>query len=203
MDIQPTTIVKANDQQAEILADILADSFENDPVMNWVIPNTSLYSEFFRNLASTLILPNGHAYLDSQQRGAALWLPPGAHFDVPINFSQVVLMARLLFSRGPKIIPRLQAVQETMGRLHPKEPHYYLQSVGARQAFQGQGVGSALIKEVTRLCDQEQMPAYLESSNLANVPLYERHGFETFHEEAIGGDGPTMWFMLRAPRQGS
>jgi GNAT superfamily N-acetyltransferase len=200
MDAQPTTIVKAKNDQAKLLADILSDSFENDPVMNWVIPNTKLYPGFFQMLAENLILPNGHAYLDSQGRGAALWLPPGIHFDMPMNLRQLFMVLRLVFSRGPKVLPRLETVQETMGRLHPTEPHYYLQSVGARQAHTGQGVGSALIKEVTKLCDEQQMPAYLESSNELNVPLYERHGFETFHLEELGGDGPPMWFMLRPPR---
>lgn len=200
MDDQVTSIGRAKSGQARLLGDILADSFENDPVMNWVIPNTRLYQRFFEILAEQLILPNGHAYIGSENRGAALWLPPGVHFDVPINLAQIMLMLRLILTRGPKVIPRLEAVQETMGRLHPSEPHYYLQSVGARQAHQGQGVGSALIKQVTRLCDQEQMPAYLESSNELNLPLYERHGFETFHLEELGGNGPPMWFMLRPPR---
>ena len=83
-----------------------------------------------------------------------------------------------------------------------QEPHYYLQSVGARQTAQGQGVGSALLKQVTPLCDRDGVPAYLESSSERNVPLYERHGFEVFHAEPVGDGGPTMWFMLRSPREG-
>jgi hypothetical protein len=43
------------------------------------------------------------------------------------------------------------------------------------------------------------VPAYLESSNPANVPLYERHGFR-----ALGtiqaGSSPTIFPMLRAAR---
>ncbi len=201
MVMAPTSIVKAREDQAELLAAILADSFEHDPVMNWVIPDPSLYHGFFKLLSQQLILPNGHAYLDSQERGAALWLPPGVHFDVPTNWQQIWMVLKLVVKKGFKVLPRLEAVQETMSRLHPTEPHYYLQSVGARQANQGQGVGSALIKQVTRICDEEQLPAYLESSSERNVPLYERHGFETFHEEQLGGNGPTMWFMLRSPRQ--
>ncbi len=200
MDSQPTSIVKAQANQVDLLADILSDAFANDPVMNWVMPNPSVYYGFYTVLCSKLILPNQHAYLDSEGRGAALWLPPGVHFDYPTTPGQLLLMLKLIVTRGPKVIPRLQAIQETTGRLHPQEPHYYLQSVGARQAHTGKGIGSALIKEVTRLCDQEHMPAYLESSNILNLPLYERHGFETFHQEHIGKDGPPMWFMLRAPQ---
>ena len=40
------------------------------------------------------------------------------------------------------------------------------------------------------------MPAYLESSNLANVALYERHGFHRHGVIDIPDGGPeivTMW----------
>ena len=53
--------------------------------------------------------------------------------------------------------------------------------------------------EALRRCDQEHMPAYLESSNSANMTLYQRFGFE-----ALGviraGHSPPMVPMLRGPR---
>jgi GNAT superfamily N-acetyltransferase len=200
MDTEPTTIIPARADQAGLLASILADSFLHDPVMNWVIPNTRLYQGFFHTLAEKLFLPHRHAYLEKNGGGAALWLPPGAPFDMPVTASQVLMILRLVLSRGPKVIPRLVAVQKTMEKHHPHQPHYYLQSVGARQSCQGRGIGSALLKHVTPLCDRDGVPAYLESSSERNVPLYERHGFEVLHREYIGGDGPPMWFMLREPR---
>ena len=200
MVAEPTTIIPARSDQGALLADILADSFLYDPVMNWVIPNTRLYAGFFRTLAETLFLPHQHAYLEKNGNGAALWLPPGVSFEMPVTAGQIFMLLRLVLTRGPKVIPRLLAVQKTMEKYHPRQPHYYLQSVGARQASQGRGIGSALLKQVTPLCDRDQLPAYLESSSERNLPLYERHGFEVFHCENIGGDGPPMWFMLRQPQ---
>jgi hypothetical protein len=40
-------------------------------------------------------------------------------------------------------------------------------------------------------------PAYLESSNLRNVPLYQRFGFDAIEEISLPEDGPTLWTMLR------
>jgi hypothetical protein len=51
---------------------------------------------------------------------------------------------------------------------------------------------------VTR-CDEEGMPAYLESSNPTNVPLYERHGFEVITEIQVA-DSPVVYPMLRTPK---
>ena len=46
------------------------------------------------------------------------------------------------------------------------------------------------------------MPAYLESSNILNVPLYERHGFVVQADAAVSDDGPRAWFMWRESRRG-
>jgi hypothetical protein len=40
-------------------------------------------------------------------------------------------------------------------------------------------------------------PAYTESSNLRNVPLYQRFGFAVIQEISLPEDGPTLWTMLR------
>ena len=64
----------------------------------------------------------------------------------------------------------------------------------------GKGIGNALIRQVTDRCDQEGLPAYLESSKAENVPYYQRYGFEVTGETVLGSDGPTIWFMWRDPQ---
>jgi hypothetical protein len=44
------------------------------------------------------------------------------------------------------------------------------------------------------------MPAYLQSSNLLNVPFYARHGFEVIGEIILGKGAPTVTAMWRDPR---
>jgi len=52
------------------------------------------------------------------------------------------------------------------------------------------------MKHALLACDREQKPAYLESSNPANLSLYERHGFEVVAEVSEGGS-PITFPMLR------
>jgi ribosomal protein S18 acetylase RimI-like enzyme len=40
-------------------------------------------------------------------------------------------------------------------------------------------------------------PAYLESSNQRDLPLYERFGFKVIQELSLPDGGPTLWTMLR------
>ena len=195
-----TNVLRAREDQADLLGDILGDAFTQDPAMNWVIPDNRLYPAFFRLLADKLYLRHRLVYLESEQRGAAMWLPPGVTHHVPMCMTQLMLVLRLVMHSGLGILKRLEQAQEVMARRHPKAPHYYLHAIGARQAHQGRGIGSSLIKHVTRICDEEGIPAYLESSSAINVSLYERHGFEIQAEEALGKGGPPLYFMWRVPQ---
>lgn len=197
---QMPKIVNVAPGEINVLSDILGDAFEDDPCMNWVLPHPPLYPAFFRYLASSLYLRHELVFMDSEARAAAMWLPPGVRHEVAIRPTKFWLMLRLLLRTGMKILPRLEEAQEVMESNHPREPHYYLQSIGVRRGSQGLGLGSALLKEMTRRCDGEQMPAYLESSSPKNLPLYERHGFEITSERPITSGGPPLYFMWREPR---
>ena len=81
--------------------------------------------------------------------------------------------------------------------IHPHEqPHWYLAFIGVDPARQGRGVGAALLRSRLRQCDREELPAYLESSNLENVPLYQHFGFHVTGTLGLPEGAPivsTMW----------
>ncbi len=193
-------ILPAKPADSRQVADILADAFAHDPCMNYVIPHAGLYSSFFHLLIRRLYLAHDMIFLDREGRAAAMWLPPGVRHGVPLGLEQLWLVARLLMHSGTRVLPRLQQAQEIMVRRHPQVPHYYLHAIGVRSDSQGRGLGSALLKHVTRRCDAEAMPAYLESSSALNIPLYQRHGFEIQDAEPVAEGGPPLTFMWREPR---
>ena len=188
-------------EDLEILVDTFCDSFQKDPILNWVIPMEQLYPGFFRLLIEDVYLPRGIVHMEDQGRGAALWLPPGERLEVPPRPSLFQMITRLVLRKGPRPLWRIYQQGHLFTRYHPGEPHYVLQFIGCRLRDQGLGIGSALLKYGTQICDDQEMPAYLESSNELNVPLYQRHGFEIIHEQTLPGNGPTAWFMWREPRR--
>jgi len=60
-------------------------------------------------------------------------------------------------------------------------------------------IGSRLMKHALLRIDEAGLPAYLESSNPRNIPLYERHGFEVMGEIQVGSS-PVVTPMIRAAR---
>ena len=86
-----------------------------------------------------------------------------------------------------------------MDRFHPTEPHWYLAIIGVEGAKQGRGLGAQLMEPALARCDEQGLIAYLESSNPANISLYQRHGFEVIGEIRVG-DAPVVTPMLRPSR---
>ncbi len=88
---------------------------------------------------------------------------------------------------------------EQQAALHPEEPHWYLPLIGVDPAYQGRGLGSALLSHALALVDADKLPAYLEATTLDSRRLYERHGFEVVGE-IQSGSSPTMYAMYRKAR---
>jgi GNAT superfamily N-acetyltransferase len=134
----------------------------------------------------------GTAYVSTDLRGAALWLPPGAQADG--NALDKVFRATVKREH----LDDLLATFERMEQSHPREPHWYLPQIGVDPAAQGQGLGAKLMRHALTRCDREGALAYLEASKPQNIPFYERHGFKAVGEIQVGA-GPLVTPMLRRP----
>jgi len=187
---------KATPAELEAMVEILGDAFEDDPVMRWVTPKTS-YPRYAFALTLPSCLGHEHTYVTADGTGVASWLPPGVELESPVS---VDVIWKGLTQYGPgSLIRGLATLLQTQKR-HPKQPHYYLFTIGALRSARGRGVGSALMREGLAKCDEEHMPAYLESSNAENLPFYRKHGFKVVDELRLTMNGPTMWLMWRDAR---
>lgn len=171
-------------------------AFVRDPVMRWLFPSPSAYLTHFPRFADAFGGPAfgaGTAWTSDDASGAALWFPSGVHPDAEA-------IAAIVFEAiDPSRHAAMLAVMKQMGAFHPLEPHWYLAILGVDSARQGQGLGAQLMHEALARCDDEGLPAYLESSNPANVSLYRRHGFEVIGE-IQAYDSPVSFAMSRPAR---
>ena len=183
------------DEQAVL--GVITLAFSTDPMTRWVIPHPGAYLAVMPDLARAFGgngFAHGTVHMADDGGAAAMWLPPGVEPDHE-------RMGALIGQHAPA--DRLEAMDrifEQMAGYHPDEPCWYLPLIGVDPARQGRGYGSALLRHAVERCDREGAVAYLESSNLRNIPLYERHGFETMGR-IQAGDSPVIVPMLRLPRQ--
>jgi ribosomal protein S18 acetylase RimI-like enzyme len=193
---EPLRIRKAVGRDLNSILDLLADAFEDDPVMQWVTPKAS-YARYAFELTVPFCLGHGHTYVADDGSGAASWLPPGVRLASPVSPS--VAWHGLREYGAISLLRGLATLLQTQRR-HPEEDYYYLFTIGALRSARGRGVGSALIREGLAQCDAAHMPAYLESSNVKNLSFYRKHGFEVVDELQLAMNGPTLWLMWRPAR---
>lgn len=189
------TVTARAEAERAIAAIVLA--FSADPAARWSYPDPHQYLTHFPAIVRAFggrAFAHGTAHHVSDFAGAALWLPPGIQPD------EEALVAILRGSVAAERQADVFAVFEQMGRYHPQEPHWYLPLIGVDPRHQGKGHGSALLQHALRRCDGDQAPAYLESTNPANIPLYDRHGFRVLATIQVGSS-PPIFPMLRAPRR--
>lgn len=178
------------------IVDVITLAFSSDPAARWMYPNSQQFLEYFPNFVRLFggkAFKYESAYYVESFAAAALWLPPNIHPD------ENALVSLLKTTVSREIQDDLFAVFEEMGNYHPREPHWYLPLIGTDPARQGKGCGSALLEHALARCDRDRKPAYLESSNPKNIPLYERFGFERLGTIQCGSS-PPVFPMRRDPK---
>ncbi|WP_255548093.1 GNAT family N-acetyltransferase [Erythrobacter ani] len=124
---------------------------------------------------------------------AAMWLPPGVESDG--DAIEVILGESI----APQRMEEIGSFYAQMDEFHPQERCWYLPLIAADPSQTGRGLGAALMKHAIQKCDEQGLPAYLESSNPRNISLYERHGFEVMGEIRTP-NSPLMTPMFRPAR---
>ncbi|HVS68238.1 MAG TPA: GNAT family N-acetyltransferase [Mycobacteriales bacterium] len=193
---------RAAKDEAALLGEILADAFAEDPVFQWLIDPGLRHRDqrmrtFFTSMSRTYLRQGKPCYFAGDGSAAAMWAAPGK-WALPI--SEMAIEAAPQTAAFGRRLQRALRTQLQVESLHPKHPrHWYLGYLGTRQSHQGQALGGQLLGEVLAKADADGVPAYLESSNERNVPLYERHGFKVVEELRALGKGPLIWRMWRDP----
>ncbi|MEP6870799.1 MAG: GNAT family N-acetyltransferase [Anaerolineaceae bacterium] len=193
---------KVTAADATRLTAVLARSFDDDPVANWFVAQDKSRArriyDFMDVSLTKMTLPHGECYTTPDLQGGALWTPPGKWKLGMLQ--QLMLIPAMVKSTTWKRIPKVMSGISALEKRHPHEPHYYLMVLGTEPNLQGRGIGGQLMAPVLARCDQERVPAYLESSKEKNLPLYERNGFKVTEEFLIPDGGPKLWLMWRDPK---
>jgi ribosomal protein S18 acetylase RimI-like enzyme len=191
------TIRRAVPEELSVVSTVLSRAFHDDPVTRWAIPEPDrrrrLLPRLFELFARAL-QRHDEIYLAPDATGAAIWAPAAE----PVSGGEAERFEQRVEALVGADAPRLAEIAALLAEHHPHGSYFYLQFVGVDPAWQGKGLGSALLAPVLRRCDRERVSAYLEASSERNRRLYERLGFEAVGVLAPPG-GPPLWPMWRLP----
>ena len=195
--MKPVKIQNAAKSDRERVIHLLTLAFAADPACRWIYRDADVYIDHFPRFTRAFggqAFEHDTAFMTEDFSGASLWFPPGAKPDTES------IESTIRETTPEEARDDIFSAFEQMDTYHPEEPHWYLAVIGVDPSRQGQGVGSTLIHATLTRVDEQRLPAYLESSNPANIPLYERHGFEVQGEIRGGADGPPITPMYRRVR---
>lgn len=193
---KPKNVRPATMSDRKPVNQMLAAAFQNDPVMAYIFPDSDIRRKQLPKLFAILYDgdgAHGARYVTGGCEAATLWRAPGhGHLSWQEKLAEgLPWVLATGFALG-----RALAYSAASDANHPAEPHWYLHIAGCSPAFQGRGLGTAVIKAGLEHADADHFPCYLETATEANIGLYMSLGFGVTHKWHIEA-GPLVWSMLR------
>ena len=187
-------VVRATSSDHAAVRATVTLAFAADPVNRWYLRDAASYLKYFPKVVDVFLTPSiesGGCFMTKDRTGAALWFPPGVTADEET--------ANAIFGDAcpPDLQDEFGAFMAGIESFHPHdEDCWYLPIVGVDPAYQGTGIGGAIMKAANAHIDENGDLSYLEASSESNAALYARHGFEVLGEVQIGSS-PVARPMLR------
>ena len=175
------------------ITEILAKAFEDNKSVNYIVKQDKKRLSRIKLLmeyAYFMCNAYGRVILSEDKNACALVLFPdkkrislkGIYWDVKLVFKVMGL------SNLPKVLRREGLIKKQ----HPQLPFYYLWFIGVDPSVTGHGLGSALLQELIKEAGMMDLPFYLETSTVENIPWYQKSGFHIYHTIDIGY---TLFFL--------
>jgi len=138
----------------------------------------------------------------------ALWMPPGKNMD---DWYTLVRSGLWMLKWRYSVEGRSRFFDEFLPILHDTKAEimkerdtnsWYLVYLGTREKARGNGYAGKLVRTVTDKADADRLACYLESTHHANLPLYNRLGFEFERTIKLKDENVTLDIMVREPKAG-
>jgi ribosomal protein S18 acetylase RimI-like enzyme len=188
----------ATSDDLAIVVDTAARSLDAEAMLRWSFGDERFEERIRRHFTHYDGENARHGWIRvaSDGAGIAVWIPPGAREEhEAIGPAPPGEEAEILGDNAE----RHAAFWGWIGEHEPPEPLLYLSHIGVVPERQGEGLGTALMRDGLAPGNHDDVPTWLETSRADNVVYYERFGFRTVVDEDAPDGGPHIWFMRRDP----
>ena len=148
MQDQRTIVLMDSNDRDTALAQTLADAFQNDPAMGWILQDPIVRQAALPKLFKLLIRSDrrsGWVLASGRSQAVTLWRAPGKTY-API-VEMICEAIPLIGALGPHL-PRALALSDAIEAHHPQVGNYwYLHIAGVSPDHQGKGWGGIAIRE--------------------------------------------------------
>ncbi|HNS18746.1 MAG TPA: GNAT family N-acetyltransferase [Bacteroidales bacterium] len=195
-------IHKLCEYEVKAASESIASAFMHEPIQTYFLPDERIRKEKSPEHFAILIrycMLFGEVYTSANAEGAVLWLRPGES-EITREKAEKGGLALLLPLVEKEALDRFNAVFEFLAPYHKKdaaEPHWYTFVIGVDPPFQGHGIGKALMNPVMEKACKTNTPIYLETADPANIPFYQKLGFQMVRELTHPGSGLKLWTLMK------
>jgi GNAT superfamily N-acetyltransferase len=188
-------MIKADNVDKKLVIELLSRAFDDNQSVNYIVRNDDKRTERIAALMDysfEMCSLFGEVWLSDDRKACALILYPQ---DKKTTLSAILLNIKLIFKAiGISGIKNALDRESKIKSKQSKEPMTYLWFIGVEPTEQGKGIGSKLLQEVITHAETRQLPVYLETSTVKNLPWYESHGFKTYEQLDLTY---TLYFLKR------
>lgn len=180
-------MIKAGYSDRKDVVDILANSFDDNKSVNYIIPQDKKRKQRVKRLMEysfDTCLLFGDIFLSEDKKACALIVLPDKKKATPRS---IWLDIKLIFScTGLFNVKKVIARETMIKKLQPKGPMYYVWFIGVSPSHQQAGTGTRLLREIIEKGEIDKRVICLETSTLKNLPWYQKFGFTIYNELNLG-----------------
>lgn len=177
----------ANWEDKNLVAGILTNAFIDNKSVNYLIPDDRRHESRVRALMDysfKVCFSSGKVLISDDNSAVALISFPE---NKRTTFKGLLWEASLVINGiGFRNVSRAMSREKKIAANYPKQPIYYLWFLAVDKNRQGLGIGSNFLHEIKADAAKMNRPIYLETSNVRNLPFYERAGLVEYAQLDFG-----------------
>ena len=183
---------KAQPEDRNLIIQILASSFEDNQSVNYIIRqnNKKLRIRSLMEYSIDTCLLFGDVWVSDDKTACALVLYPHLKkTSLKSIWLDFKLAIKAIHLNG---VGRAMRRETLINEKRPKIPMAYLWFIGVTPSYKSKGIGSQLLQEVLVNAKNQDLPVYLETSTLKNLPWYQRFDFKIYNQLSLSY---TLYFL--------